>query len=597
MKKITFFLILFAVVQVRAQVISETFDTALNWTVSHTIGSDPDVGWTRVTSGANPNCSPYSGAGMAKFACYDIASGNAYAITSPQFSLSNANTYRAKFSMYRDNAYNTDQDKIVVYLSTSPFSNGTVVLGTVYRSMALSPVVSAEGWYNYSFNIPAGTNGVRYLRVVATSDYGNNMYFDNVSVNQIVTNDAELNTINTANTVLSGAKTISGMFTNAGSNNITSATINWQINGGAINSQNLTGLSLAPNQTYNYSHSTTWNATPGSYSLKVWVSNPNGVTDASPANNEITKTINVASNTTTKRPMYEKFTSSTCGPCAGFNSSYFNPFYTTNGSNLTLINYQVNWPGSGDPYYTAEVGTRRGYYAVNAAPTLFVDAREGTNSSISGLQADFNTAAAAPAYFGITATKNLVGNTMTVNVISLPYLDGDFRLYVAVVEKTTTGNIASNGETSFKNVFMKMMPDASGTVLTCTHDVPVTTTLVKDLTGTNIEQYTDLDVVVFIQNYATKEIMQSAYATQMLGTNDFSVSKIKVYPNPSNGFVTIDSTLPVNVAVTDLMGKVVYSAKEVTNQASLNLSSLQKGVYLVTMTGEEGTQTEKIVLK
>lgn len=588
---------LLVIVQVRAQVISETFDTALNWTVTHTVGSDPNVGWTRVTAGANPNCSPYSGAGMAKFACYDVASGNAYAITSPQFTLSNASTYRAKFSMYRDNAYNTDQDKIVVYLSSSPFSNGTVVLGTVFRSMALSPVVSAEGWYNYSFNIPAGTNGVRYLRVVATSDYGNNMYFDNVSVNQIVTNDAELNTINTPNTVLSGAKTISGMFTNAGSNNLTSATVNWQINGGTINSQNLTGLSLAPNQTYNYSHSTTWNATPGSYSLKVWISNPNGVTDASPANNEITKTINVASNTTTKRPMYEKFTSSTCGPCAGFNSNYFNPFYTTNGSNLTLINYQVNWPGSGDPYYTAEVGTRRGYYAVSAAPTLFVDAREGTNSSITGLQSDFNTATAAPAYFGITATKNLVGNTMTVNVTSLPYLDGDFRLYVAVVEKTTTGNIASNGETSFKNVFMKMMPDASGTVLTCTHDVPVTTTLVKDLTGNNIEQYTDLDVVVFIQNYATKEIMQSAYATQMLGTNDFSVSKIKVYPNPSNGFVTIDSTLPVNVAVTDLMGKVVYSAKEVTNQASLNLSSLQKGVYLVTMTGEEGTQTEKIVLK
>lgn len=588
---------LLAVVQVRAQVISETFDTALNWTVTHTVGSDVNVGWTRVTSGANPNCSPYSGAGMAKFACYDVASGNSYALTSPQFTLSNANSYRVKFSMYRDNAYNTDQDKIVVYLSTSSSSNGPNVLGTVFRSMALSPVVSAEGWYNYSFNIPPGTNGVRYLRVVATSDYGNNMYFDNVSVNQIVTNDAELNTINTPNTVLSGAKTISGMFTNAGSNNITSATINWQINGGAINSQNLTGLSLAPNQTYNYSHSTTWNATPGSYSLKVWVSNPNGVTDASPANNEITKTINVASNTTTKRPMYEKFTSSTCGPCAGFNSNYFNPFYTTNGSNLTLINYQVNWPGSGDPYYTAEVGTRRGYYAVNAAPTLFVDAREGTNSSIPGLQSDFNTAVAAPAYFGITATKNLVGNTMTVNVTSLPYLDGDFRLYVAVVEKTTTGNIASNGETSFKNVFMKMMPDASGTVLTCTHDVPVTTTLVKDLTGTHIEQYTDLDVVVFIQNYATKEIMQSAYATQMLGTNDFSVSKIKVYPNPSNGFVTIDSTLPVNVAVTDLMGKVVYSAKEVTNQASLNLSSLQKGIYLVTMTGEEGTQTEKIVLK
>ncbi|WP_298116588.1 T9SS type A sorting domain-containing protein [Flavobacterium sp.] len=598
MKKITYLFFFFAVLQGNAQVISETFDTALNWTVSHPTGSATNAGWSQVATGSNPNCSPYAGAGMAKFASYDVAAGNVYVLTSPLFTLSSANTYKVKFSMYRDGAYPTDADKVMVYLSTSPLSNGTNLLGTVNRSISLTPVVSAEGWYNYSFNIPAGTNGNRYIRLSATSQYGNNIYFDNISVNQIVTNDAELNTVATPSVVLPGTKTISGVFANGGSNNITSATINWQINGGTINSQNLTGLNITPGQTYNYSHTTTWNATPGTYSLKVWVSNPNGVTDAFPANNEITKTVSVASNSTTRRPMYEKFTSSTCGPCASFNGSYFTPFYGTNGSNISLINYQVNWPGSGDPYYTAEVGSRRGYYSVSAAPTLFVDAVDATNSSVTGLQADYTAAAAKPAYFALSATKNLVGTTMSVNVTSTPYLDGAYKLYVAVVEKTTTGNVASNGESSFKNVMMKMMPDANGTVINCTHDVPVTTSITTNLSGTFIEDYSDLEVVVFVQNNATKEIMQSTYAIdQALATDGFSIAKINVYPNPSNGLITIDSTTAVDVTISDLTGKVVYSAKQITNQSPLNLTNLQKGIYLVKMANENGEQTEKIVLK
>ncbi|WP_298140197.1 T9SS type A sorting domain-containing protein [Flavobacterium sp.] len=598
MKKITYLFFFFAVLQGNAQVISETFDTALNWTVSHPTGSATNAGWSQVATGSNPNCSPYAGAGMAKFASYDVAAGNVYVLTSPLFTLSSANTYKVKFSMYRDGAYPTDADKVMVYLSTSPLSNGTNLLGTVNRSISLTPVVSAEGWYNYSFNIPAGTNGNRYIRLSATSQYGNNIYFDNISVNQIVTNDAELNTVATPSVVLPGTKTISGVFANGGSNNITSATINWQINGGTINSQNLTGLNITPGQTYNYSHTTTWNATPGTYSLKVWVSNPNGVTDAFPANNEITKTVSVASNSTTRRPMYEKFTSSTCGPCASFNGSYFTPFYGTNGSNISLINYQVNWPGSGDPYYTAEVGSRRGYYSVSAAPTLFVDAVDATNSSVTGLQADYTAAAAKPAYFALSATKNLVGTTMSVNVTSTPYLDGAYKLYVAVVEKTTTGNVASNGESSFKNVMMKMMPDANGTVINCTHDVPVTTSITTNLAGTFIEDYSDLEVVVFVQNNSTKEIMQSTYAIdQALATDGFSIAKINVYPNPSNGLITIDSTTAVDVTISDLTGKVVYSAKQITNQSPLNLTNLQKGIYLVKMANENGEQTEKIVLK
>ena len=600
MKKITLITALFALLQVNAQVMTEGFDTALNWTVNRLSGTSTNAGWTRVTTGTNPSCTPYVGAGMAKFASYDVAAGNVFALTSPTFNLVGTNSYCVKFAMYRDNGYPTDADKVEVHLTTTATTAPSAgsLLGTVNRSISLAPTVSASGWYIYQFNIPASTSGARFLRLVATSQYGNNIFVDNVSVQQLVNDNLGIESVGLASTILGGtSNTITGSFKNNGLNVVNTAVLNWQVDGGTIYSQNLTGLNLAVGATYNYSHSNQWTPTPGTYSLKVWVSNPNGTTDNFLADNEITKTIRVASNSTARKPLFEKFTSSTCGPCAGYNANAFTPFYTTNSSNVCLINYQVNWPGAGDPYYTAETGTRRTYYQVSAAPTLFIDSKSSTSGSTAGLQAEYSTAAAAPAYFGVSATKNLVGNVMNVSAVTTPYLTGQFRLFAVVVEKETTGNVASNGETSFKNVMMKMMPDPSGTILNCVADTPITTNLSVDLSGTFIEDYTDLDVIVFVQDYTTKEIMNAYTATQLLSNDSFELAKIKVYPNPSNGVFTIDTTSPTDVAVFDVTGKQVYNASSVTNQTSLNLTNLQKGVYMLKMNNELGSQVEKIIIK
>ncbi|MEO8516490.1 MAG: T9SS type A sorting domain-containing protein [Flavobacterium sp.] len=600
MKKITLIVALFAFCQINAQVITESFDTALNWTTTKISGSSTAVGWTKVASGVNPSCAPYVGAGLAEFPSYDIAAGNVFALTSPSFTLVGTNSYCIKFSMYRDNGYPTDADKVAVHLTTAATTAPTAatLLGTVNRSMSLSPTVGAEGWYVYQFNIPAATAGARFLRLVATSAYGNNIHIDNVSVQQLVTNDLGLQTVNLPSIIVGGTNNIAGSFKNNGLNIVNTATLNWQVDGGTINSQNLTGLNLAVGAVYNYSHATPWTVTPGTYSLKVWVSNPNGSTDNYLADNEMTKTIRVASNSTAKKPLLEKFTSSTCGPCASFNGSVFTPFYTpTNANNISLIDYQVNWPGAGDPYYTAEVGVRRAYYSVTGAPTLFINAKTFGGGTTAELQTDVNAAIATQGYFGVTATKNLVGNVMSVSVTTMPYLSGQFRLFAAVIEKTTTGNVATNGETSFRDVMMKMMPDANGTILNCTPDNSITTNLSVDLTGTHVEEYSDLEVIVFVQDYATKEIMNSFVATQALSTSSFNMAKIRVFPNPSNGVFTVDTVMATDVIVLDITGKEVFKASNVTNQASLNLTNLQKGLYLLKLKNESGEQTEKIIIK
>ncbi|MES2747596.1 MAG: T9SS type A sorting domain-containing protein [Bacteroidota bacterium] len=603
MRKITFlFSFLLLSFLSEAQVIaSQNFDTALGWTSTSTTS---DAGttiaaWARRTTGGAPTCAPYAGAGMARFNSYAIPAGGTGRLTSPAMTFTGA-TYRVKFKMFRDSGYPTDADNVKVYYNTTGAAGGTL-LGTVNRSRTLAPIVSADGWYSYAFDIPGNLTGTGYIHLLGTSVYGNNIFVDEVSIEQIQSNDAEMNLFTMNSIILNGSTAVAGTIKNLGLTTINSIDVNWQVDSGTIYTQSLTGLNIAAGQTYDFTHSNQWAATPGLYSVRTWVSNiNNGATDGDATNNQIMKSISVASNTTARFPLYEKFSSSTCNPCYGFNTNYFNPFYTTgtNHDNLALICYQVNWPGAGDPYYTAEIGTRVGYYGVNGAPTLYVDSKDGTNFSTAQLQTDLNNALAAPAYFMLNATRALVGDEMTVVVNTTPYLTGSYKLHVAVVEKITTGNIATNGETSFKNVMMKMLPDAQGTTINFTHDVATSTTLQATLTGLNIEEMDDLDVVVFIQNQTTKAIMQAKYATNALSTSEFDTASFKVWPNPSTGIVRIATETPVNVVITDISGKVVFTMNEVSNDSQMNLSSLQKGIYLAKITTNEGVQqTQKIILK
>jgi hypothetical protein len=603
MKKITLLIALLLLsLQSNAQILaSQNFDTALGWT-STTIANDAGTvaaAWSRRTTGTAPTCTPFAGAGMARFNSYNIPSPGTGRLTSPAIAFAGAN-YRVKFKMYRDDGYPTDADNIKIYYNTTATAGGTL-LGTVNRSKDLLPTVGANGWYSYAFNLPPATTGTGYINILGTSAYGNNIFIDEIVIDQIPSNDAELSSVDMSSIVLNGSIPVSGALKNNGATIINTLDINWQIGTETIYTQSLSGLNLSSGQSYTYTHTDQWFASSGTYSLKVWVSNINGGSiDSDATNDQIVKTITVASQAVTRFPLFEKFSSATCPPCATFNGTYFTPFYNsgTNKDNFALIDYQVNWPGTGDPYYTAEVGTRVQYYGINAAPTLLIDSKPSTDFNQAQLQTNLNNSTTRPAYFTLNATKNLVGSDITINVTTTPYLSGAFKMYCAVVEKVTTGNIATNGETSFKDVMMKMLPDASGTSINFLDGVPVTTTLQANLDGLFIEEMTDLEVIVFIQNTADKSIMQTKIAVDaLLANNEFVNKKLKLYPNPSTGILKITTDKPVDIIITDITGKTVFTAKQVTSDNQVNVSSLQKGIYIAKILNDGKEQNQKIILK
>jgi|GEM_PF-1825406 len=76
---------------------------------------------------------------------------------------------------------------------------------------------------------------------------------------------------------------------------------------------------------------------------------------------------------------------------------------------------------------------------------------------------------------------------------------------------------------------------------------------------------------------------------------------MNVYPNPSNNIVNVKVGKGniVNVIVTDIVGKVVYSSNANASNLSMDLSAISSGLYIVKATvkdgSNEGTVTRKIV--
>ena len=79
---------------------------------------------------------------------------------------------------------------------------------------------------------------------------------------------------------------------------------------------------------------------------------------------------------------------------------------------------------------------------------------------------------------------------------------------------------------------------------------------------------------------------------------DKSGQKVKVYPNPSMGHISIDSELPfISVRILNTVGQVVYSNDSGGHHLEIITSSYKPGLYLVRVQTKEGSATRKISFK
>ena len=87
------------------------------------------------------------------------------------------------------------------------------------------------------------------------------------------------------------------------------------------------------------------------------------------------------------------------------------------------------------------------------------------------------------------------------------------------------------------------------------------------------------------------------FRNQLLETPENSVATFKLFPNPAEEKLFIDSGLTVSSAtITDLNGRIVL-LREGETIKEINISALNSGMYFITLTSSQGNITKKFVKK
>ncbi|WP_405350548.1 T9SS-dependent M36 family metallopeptidase [Nonlabens sp. Asnod3-H03] len=86
-----------------------------------------------------------------------------------------------------------------------------------------------------------------------------------------------------------------------------------------------------------------------------------------------------------------------------------------------------------------------------------------------------------------------------------------------------------------------------------------------------------------------------------LSNDNESINSFNIFPNPTNGLVSIASLNQVNnglLTIYDFNGRIVFNKTSNFNEiVKVDLSSLKAGIYLISISGEDINHVEKIVVK
>ncbi len=223
---------------VQAQVIhQESFDSTTfvpsGWSL------DPSTGnpnWVRRTTGPiGSTMTPHSGAAMARFTVLQTPTGTQQGLITPvaDYSYTNGATPSVSFWMYRD-SLSTAPDTLSVLVNTSPSVSGATWLGAIARSryQSIPAVVTANGWYQYTFNIPASFNtSVNYIIFRGTAQGGMNIYIDDVQWDEYPTpcsGQPVAGIISASTDTICGGSGSADLSLTGGSSNQSGLTYDWQ---------------------------------------------------------------------------------------------------------------------------------------------------------------------------------------------------------------------------------------------------------------------------------------------------------------------------------------------------------------------------------
>ncbi len=221
---------------------------------------------------------------------------------------------------------------------------------------------------------------------------------------------------------------------------------------------------------------------------------------------------------------FEDFTNASCPPCAAVNPSLRTMLHAVGEDTVCAVSYHVWWPGV-DPMYnlnTSEVQTRVNYYNWSplGVPHVRLDGTWSITPSTGNVTTIRNTIRShyfqtSPCTIEFAALATGETSVTVIGTITAEedMLSPNLRLFAILVSDTQqyTSPPGSNGETLFPHVFRDFWPGATGETFMLSAGETY------EFNGTlNRQAAWDIDnltVLVFVQDYTTKQVHQAARAS------------------------------------------------------------------------------------
>jgi hypothetical protein len=411
---------------------------------------------------------------------------------------------------------------------------------------------------------------------------------------------------------------IEGSLKNSGIKPLTSFILEYSVNGESASPHTFTDLNIASDSVHVFKYPDSLTVSEAkTYNILVTVSSPNGSEDITTNNSQAVR-LQVYSEHLPRMVLHESFTSSTCPPCKAGNQSLESVLGSVDSSKWVNIRYQMDWPSTGDPYYTEEGGIRRDYYKVSSIPQMVVDGgSQFADHPGSYDKTILNESADIPAIGLLSGRAETAAKTVKAEITLAPVTNTEnpaLHLFAAVVEKKTAKNKKSNGENEFFYVMKKFLTAAEGesvgnlkTAESKTFNFSYTFngdyrlpadayTPVQHDKEHSIESFENLMVVFWIQDIQTQDVYQAgkmdATFTASDGLNDIIHSNTSAYIH--DGLLWIHSGAPVwEVAIYTVFGQKVLS--ETAPGKVVDVNGLNAGIYIVKLQTQEGEKGCKVI--
>ncbi len=458
--------------------------------------------------------------------------------------------------------------------------------------------------------------------------------------------DPILESLNIANYVVNPSNIdIEGTIRNGGLNPVTSIDVKWS-DGTNTYTDNLTGLNIMSNQTYNFTHNTQLSiSNNNSNAITVWIEY---AADLNINNNTLNTTVAGVTFIPTKRVVFEEATGTWCGWCprgaVGLETLEQN--YPSTAIGIAVHN------GDAMTVSTYDAGMNVGGYPSGHVDRAILDVDPGDFMQYYGDRIN----KVSPVEISATAVFNPSTRVIDINLSGefVANLSGDYRFNAVILEDEvgpySQANYYSGGgagplvspisgfdwaaasdpvSVTFDHVARAILggfdgtPGSLPTTITAggihthnyTHNLPanqnenhvhvagmiidnatgeILNGIKVELSGFTPASWNCIEGVCVDPGTGNGQYPSLSACQGSCIPNEISekTSDLSIYPNPVKDILTINGIYSM-LEIYDIYGKLVLSsdAKE-----SINVSSLSNGVYFINITKEKATLIQKITI-